>query len=86
MIVIRMYTHRTKDECAAEKVEYGKRANLENALPIGSQFPVFLHTLQPPPRGISAVVARVGTTAQEIGNQTMTQAGSKGQQVVTVGV
>lgn len=45
--------------------------DLEDALSIWSYFPVLLNTLQPPPGGVAAVVARIGTTAQQIGNETV---------------
>ena len=57
-------------------------SHLENILPIGGHLPVVLETLEPPPRSVAAVVARIGSAAQEIGNETVTHAGSKRQDVV----
>lgn len=45
----------------------------------------YLNALQPPPHSITTVVSGTDTFSQQIGDQTMTQSPSKGQDDVAVG-
>lgn len=56
---------------------------MEDGVTPGGQCDVVVHTLKPPPGSVSAVVARVTTTIQEVRKETVTNAGPKGKNVVT---
>ena len=75
------YLHPPSTTCLHE--EYIRTSHLEYALPVRCHLPVLLDALQPPPRSVAAVEPRIGSTAQEIGNETVTQARRIGQQMIT---
>ena len=59
-----------------EKLAY---LGVQDFVAVWSESAVVLDTLQPPPWSIATVVAWIDTTAEEVGDETMTYAGSKGE-------
>lgn len=58
--------------------------SLQYLMAIGCKLAIVLHTLQPPPGSVPAVVTGVGAPAQQVRDQPMAQASSKREQCIPV--